>query len=145
MVDENEKSDSTDQSDTSTASEADSDEDLITQVNKERKSKLKDEPIRSIQSRQQKKRTPRIVELKSDDISFSDGMKTSRKTFGERLQTELRPQSYQIGKASSGNMEMTFKLDKKNKKNINSDNHRSSNTKKRKRRSASKNTFRGLG
>jgi len=64
MVDENEKSDSTDQSDTSTASEADSDEDLITQVNKERKSKLKDEPIRSIQSRQQKKRTPRIVELK---------------------------------------------------------------------------------
>ncbi|KAF0427259.1 WD40 repeat-like protein [Gigaspora margarita] len=116
--------------------ETDSDDDLISQIYKKKAlkstkkmKKMEEDPIRSVslaQSGRQKKRHPKMVEIKTRRISHADEPSINR------------------NQTTMGNMEMTFKINNKpreNKKSIDKDSHR---TRLRNRRSASKNVFRGL-
>ncbi|KAG9295815.1 hypothetical protein G9A89_009044 [Geosiphon pyriformis] len=147
------ESDTSDGSESS-ASESDSDEDLATQLRKQNKvksSKQKDEPIRtqkSLRLKRQMKREPRMMDMKSGNPFNSNKSEISRKTFGERLQSGPRYQPYRITRAPLGGMEMTFKLNPKkadNEDQLAKRGSRGGVPERRQRRSASKNTFRGLG
>ncbi|CAG8470871.1 9636_t:CDS:10 [Ambispora gerdemannii] len=152
---ENSESDD-DDSISSSRSEIDSDEDLITQLDKLRKvrpsSKLKDEPIRSSNTQSKKQingNKSRKIEMRTFDSMDSNKAKASKQTFGDRLlRKKSRPEPYQINKVPFGGMEMSFKLEKKNKGQNGSRQENNSNdsndNRRRNRRSASKNTFRGF-
>ncbi|CAG8476438.1 8421_t:CDS:10 [Diversispora eburnea] len=108
---------------TSESSETDSDEDLITQVNKQRRiKKIEDDHIRTAHSGNQKQKK---IEMKIGRIV---GSSKDRKN-----------------KEITGNMEMSFKIKNKFNKQSLDDNDSRKKSQRRNRRPASKNVLRGLG